>query len=262
LKIFHEGSNTGAVLKAYAIGFLGAVLVVAIAVAVVNPLRTEEQSGLRWAGTVYTSKADFQGYLKSKGLSYETWLARNPGAAPWEPEPARRVAARKAAPAGERAARAPTAEPDDVLVPWPGWWPLAAAAAALAGASALLVSRGGLQAPTLRIRPRAPSRRFRRRPSLAFARLGPRLEAITAGHHVALPSLRPLADAALGAARRLEAAAPLYGERLLAGARADAQQLRKLAGARGISAGDVAFALLAVTAAVMFGVFVVVLFGA
>jgi hypothetical protein len=24
--------------------------------------------------------------LKSKGLSYKTWLARNPGAAPWEPD--------------------------------------------------------------------------------------------------------------------------------------------------------------------------------
>jgi hypothetical protein len=260
LKIFHEWSDTGAVLKAYAIGFLGAVLAVVIAIAVVNGLHAEEQAGLRWGGTVYTSKADFQGYLKSRGLSYETWLARNPGAAPWEPEPARRVAARTAAPADERETRAPTAPPDDVLLPWPGWWPLAGVAAVLAAASALLVSRGGLRAPTLRSQPgAAPSLRLRPRPPLTFARLGPRLDAITAGRHAALPSLRRLADVAVGATRRLEAAAPFYGERLLGGARADAQQLRKLANGRGISAGDVAFALLAVTAAVMFVVFVVVL---
>ena len=43
------------------------------------------EPGLLWGGSVYTSKQEFNVYLKSKGLSYETWLARNPGAAPWEP---------------------------------------------------------------------------------------------------------------------------------------------------------------------------------
>jgi hypothetical protein len=38
-----------------------------------------------WGGKVYTTKEEFNGYLKSKGLSYKTWVAKNPHAAPWEP---------------------------------------------------------------------------------------------------------------------------------------------------------------------------------
>ena len=38
-----------------------------------------------WGDTVYTSKQEFNGYLKAKGLSYGAWLERNPGVAPWEP---------------------------------------------------------------------------------------------------------------------------------------------------------------------------------
>ena len=44
-----------------------------------------QETGLRWGGTVYTSKQEFNVYLRSKGLSYRIWLARNPGVAPWEP---------------------------------------------------------------------------------------------------------------------------------------------------------------------------------
>ena len=44
----------------------------------------QQEPGLLWGGTVYTSKQQFQEYLKAKGLNYKTWLARNPGAAPWE----------------------------------------------------------------------------------------------------------------------------------------------------------------------------------
>lgn len=72
-------------------GFLGAVagFMVASAVwlAVVQPLNSP---GLVWGGSVYHSKHEFKLYLKSKGLSYATWLRRNPGVAPWEP--GRRVA--------------------------------------------------------------------------------------------------------------------------------------------------------------------------
>jgi hypothetical protein len=74
------------VLRAYAIGFLGAVaaLMVAAAVcfAVFQPL---DRPGLVWGGNVYESKKEFKLYLKSKSLSYSTWLKRNPGVAPWEP---------------------------------------------------------------------------------------------------------------------------------------------------------------------------------
>ena len=74
-------------LKAYAIGFLGAVLAVGLAAAIVLATQPEQKPGLVWGTTTYTSKEQFSGYLKSKGLSYKVWLARNPGAAPWEPTP-------------------------------------------------------------------------------------------------------------------------------------------------------------------------------
>src|SRR3954453_18900041 len=73
-------------LKPFVAGFLGALaaLMVAAAVwlAVVRPLN---RPGLVWGGSVYHSKDEFGLYLKSKGLSYATWLRRNPGIAPWEP---------------------------------------------------------------------------------------------------------------------------------------------------------------------------------
>jgi hypothetical protein len=75
------------VLKAYAVGFFSAVLAVAVVAGIWLALQPEDEAGLRWGGTVYTSKQEFDGYLRSKGLSYRVWLARNPGAAPWEPAP-------------------------------------------------------------------------------------------------------------------------------------------------------------------------------
>ena len=74
-------------LKAYAIGFFGAVLAVGLAAAIWLATQPEQKPGLVWGTTTYTSKEQFSGYLKSKGLSYKVWLARNPGAAPWEPAP-------------------------------------------------------------------------------------------------------------------------------------------------------------------------------
>jgi hypothetical protein len=81
------------VAKDYAVGLL-AGLVLALAVAVLYvATQPKEETGLLWGNKVYTSKQEFNGYLKSKGLSYKTWLARNPGAAPWEPAVERRAAA-------------------------------------------------------------------------------------------------------------------------------------------------------------------------
>ena len=42
---------------------------------------------LGWSGAavLYRSKPEFKLYLKTKGLSYSTWMKRNPGVAPWEP---------------------------------------------------------------------------------------------------------------------------------------------------------------------------------
>jgi hypothetical protein len=74
------------VLKGYAFGFFSAALAVLLVAAIWIGTRPKHESGLLWGDTVYTSRAQFDGYLKSKGLSYKTWLARNPGAAPWEPE--------------------------------------------------------------------------------------------------------------------------------------------------------------------------------
>lgn len=81
------------VAKDYAVGLL-AGLVLALAVAVLYvATQPKEETGLHWGNKVYTSKQEFKGYLKSKGLSYKTWLARNPGAAPWEPAVERQAAA-------------------------------------------------------------------------------------------------------------------------------------------------------------------------
>lgn len=75
-------------------------LVLALAVAgLYVATEPKEEEGLLWGNRVYTTKQEFQGYLRSKGLSYKIWLARNPGAAPWEPAVERHEAT--AAAAGE-----------------------------------------------------------------------------------------------------------------------------------------------------------------
>jgi hypothetical protein len=58
------------------------MVAVAVWLAVVQPFG---RPGLVWGGNVYTSKNEFKRYLRSKSLSYATWLKRNPGVAPWEP---------------------------------------------------------------------------------------------------------------------------------------------------------------------------------
>ncbi len=79
-------------MKAYAIGFFGAVVAILVVAGIWVALQPKPEAGLLWGGTVYSSKQEFNGYLKSKGLSYKAWVARNPGAAPWEPRRAAGVA--------------------------------------------------------------------------------------------------------------------------------------------------------------------------
>jgi hypothetical protein len=79
-------ADTEAVWKAYALGFFSAAAaVLLVSVIWFGTGTTSEERGLLWGDTVYTSKYDFEDYLKSKGLSYKTWVARHPGDAPWEP---------------------------------------------------------------------------------------------------------------------------------------------------------------------------------
>ena len=73
-------------LKAYALGLLSAALAVVLVAVIWFGVQPKQERGLVWGDSVYTTKQEFNGYLKSKGLSYKTWLARNPGAAPWEPD--------------------------------------------------------------------------------------------------------------------------------------------------------------------------------
>jgi len=96
--------DTRSVLKAYAIGFIGSALAILVVAGIWFFTQPKQEPGLVWGGTVYTSKQDFNVYLKSKGLTYKTWLAKNPGAAPWEPQSAAAPAAKPRRPAPRAAA--------------------------------------------------------------------------------------------------------------------------------------------------------------
>ena len=78
--------DTEAVLKGYLIGLLSATLAILLVAVIWFGRQPPQEEGLLWGGKVYTSRQEFNGYLKSKGLSYETFVARNPGASPWEPD--------------------------------------------------------------------------------------------------------------------------------------------------------------------------------
>jgi hypothetical protein len=84
LKPWFRSRILEAVLKAYALGLFTAALALALVATIWIGTQPRQEPGLVWGGAVYTSKEDFNGYLKSKGLSYKTWVARNPDAAPWE----------------------------------------------------------------------------------------------------------------------------------------------------------------------------------
>ena len=48
-----------------------------------------------WAGRVFTSKAEFAGWLSRHDESYRHWVKLHPGASPWEPRPAASIEAAK-----------------------------------------------------------------------------------------------------------------------------------------------------------------------
>ena len=132
-------------LKAYAIGFLGAVLAVGLAAAIVLATQPEQKPGLVWGTTTYTSKEEFSGYLKSKGLSYKVWLARNPGAAPWEPTPRARVKGATHTATRDRTTR-------EVVEDWVAGVPLTPLVVILATGATLVLLRRRLQpSPGVRV---------------------------------------------------------------------------------------------------------------
>ena len=71
--------------KAYAFGFFSAAAAVLLVAVIWFGTETSQDPGLLWGDKVYSSKYEFNDYLKPKGLSYKTWAARHPDGAPWEP---------------------------------------------------------------------------------------------------------------------------------------------------------------------------------
>jgi hypothetical protein len=209
----------------------GAVLAV-LAGAIWFSTQPSEQPGLLWRGTVYTSKQDFQAYLRSNGLSYETWVARHPGAAPWESAMVR-VSAK--APAATKAHEDSAVRP---LLPVIG--------VILAACGALLLFR----------RRRLVTARFATE-AVAFDSSGPLRVDTTSTGPATFGSIRRLGVVVSEATDHLKVSVPLYGGRLVGAARADARLLGQRMRKRDISMGDVAYALLAVMCAVVFALIVV-----
>ena len=117
--------------RAFVVGFLGAAAALMVAVAVWFAVQSLDRPALVWGGVAYQSKQEFNLYLKSKGLSYATWLRRNPGVAPWEP--------------GRRAA---SSDRSSEARDWKRDVLLAANAALLATLVALLLSSGTQEGQT------------------------------------------------------------------------------------------------------------------
>jgi hypothetical protein len=76
-----------------------------------------EAQALVWGDRVFTSKAELSEWLKTRGIAYDVWVERHPGAAPWEPAPTDAAAPARArsnetqsTPARER--REPTPAPE------------------------------------------------------------------------------------------------------------------------------------------------------
>jgi hypothetical protein len=69
---------------------LSAVVVFATASVVVRLVSDESVpsgtriTGLAWGDRVFTSKREFTEFLAARGVLYEEWAARHPGAAPWQ----------------------------------------------------------------------------------------------------------------------------------------------------------------------------------
>ncbi|MBA2383481.1 MAG: hypothetical protein H0V68_02300 [Actinobacteria bacterium] len=208
------------------VAFSSAVLTVLLVAAVWFGTHPRQEPGLLWGGKVYTTRQEFNGYLKSKGLTYKAWLARNPGAAPWEPAPAR---------------GSPQARED-----WLARFLLASAGLVFAiGCGMLLFKRVG------RIRPRLASGR-------PASDHGPALSvpASPVGKPAAGASSRGLTHGLSRATGFLRVAVPRYGDRIIGAARAEARRLPELVRDRNISIGYAAFGLIAAVIAGVFAVLV------
>jgi hypothetical protein len=198
--------------------------------------QSREEPGLRWGDAVYTSKQEFKGYLKSKGLNYQIWLARNPGVAPWEPEPAAvRSAAKKTA--APESAVATKAEPGEGL---PIRSLLLGLGLLLAAASSFLLLR---RRPPAAARLAAGSVAVVRRVASRHRGRSPKPWA-TAGFN------RRLAVAASDAAGRVRASAPFHGRRVVGAAQATGRRVTLFVRDRDVTAPQLAYGLLAVLSAV------------
>jgi hypothetical protein len=236
------------------VAFVSAALTVLLVVGIWLGTQPRREAGLLWGDKVYTSKEEFKGYLKSKGLTYSTWVARNPGAAPWEPASAR--------PSPEQSRG------------WLGRALVAVLGSIVGIACALLLLwrwrpaiRAFARGSPAFFGPRVP--RSGNSPAAgppAFASIRPFGVAAFASIRrfgvAAFASIRRFGVAAVGAAHPRGASALMYMERLVRTASARARLLSRLMPERHISVGDVAFCLLLVTTAVVFGLFVTVLMSA
>lgn len=248
--------DTEAALKAYLIGLLSGTLAVLLVAVIWFGTRPPQEPGLLWGGTVYTSKQEFDNYLKSKGLSYKTFVARNPGVAPWE---------REEITVGAITVRASTKARED----WTVRLPLAAIGLMFATGCALLLSRRlraatpglarssvALSAPlTILLRPVVA--RLAKGLVAFFSPRGFRIAKSAVGWPTAFAFIRRLGVVTSGATRRLRVSVTLYGERLIGAARQDARAAPELMRERNISVGYVAFGLLAALTAGVLAVFVV-----
>ena len=57
------------------------------------PAQAMYPQSILWAGRVFTSKAEFAGWLSRHDESYRHWVKLHPGASPWEPRPAASIEA-------------------------------------------------------------------------------------------------------------------------------------------------------------------------
>jgi hypothetical protein len=236
------------------VALVSAALTVLLAVGIWLGTQPRREAGLLWGDRVYTSKEEFKGYLKSKGLTYRTWVARNPGAAPWEPA---------SAPPSPEQSR--------------GWLgrALVAVLGSIVGIACALLLLGRWR-PAIRTLARGSPAFFGHRvprsgnsppagpPAFAsIRRFGvAAFASIRRFGIAAFASMRRFGVAAAGAARPRGASALIHMERLVRTASAHARLPSRLMPERHISVGDVAFCLLLVTTAFGFGLFVTVLMSA
>ena len=277
-------------LKGYLIGLLSATLAVLLVAVIWFGTQPPQDEGFVWGGKVYTSRQEFNGYLKSKGLSYETFVARNPGASPWEPDEFT---------LGPITVRASIETRED----WVVWLPLASIGLMLAiGCAlmlwlrlrtvtrtvtpglarrsaaffsevstrllvavlyALLLAAIGLilaadYALLLSQRVRTVMSRFSRRSLALFGQRRRRIGPSPASRRPTSPAFtQRLGVVTSGATRRLRASVPQYGERLVSAARPDARLLPRLRRERDISVAYVAFGLVAALTAGVLALFLV-----